>query len=74
MVVRFVFDTDTPCRNILHCYRDNLGTVSDHSLRESHASVCIVRPTGSSMGQATFLFATDGSHAAALAFCMLCTM
>ncbi len=52
-----------------------LGTVSDYSLRESRASICIVRSTGSPVKSSTkFLFATDGSHAAALAFCMLVTM
>lgn len=52
-----------------------LGTVSDFSLRTTHASTCIVRSTGGQVGpQAKYLFATDGSHAAALAFVVLCTM
>jgi len=51
---------------------DMLGTVSDFSLRESHASICIVRSTGhKSHQQSKYLFATDGSHAAGLAFCIL---
>lgn len=54
---------------------DMLGTVSDHSLRHCNASVCIVRSTGSKFdAQCKFLFATDGSHAAAFAFCMLVKM
>lgn len=54
-----------------------LGTVSDFSLRESHCSVCVVRPTapapeGEGKARSTrYLFSTDGSHAAALAFCVL---
>ncbi|KAJ9509858.1 hypothetical protein QJQ45_011548 [Haematococcus lacustris] len=51
---------------------DMLGSVSDFSLRESAASLCIVRSTSSNFDrQAKFLFATDGSRAAALAFVML---
>ncbi|GAX72774.1 hypothetical protein CEUSTIGMA_g230.t1 [Chlamydomonas eustigma] len=49
-----------------------LGTVSDYSLRESPASICIVRSTGAKFDKmAKILFCTDGSHAAALAFCTL---
>jgi hypothetical protein len=50
------------------------GTVSDYSLRESHCSVCVVRstsPPASPEGGSDYLFATDGSQAAALAFCSL---
>ncbi|GFR40469.1 hypothetical protein Agub_g1029 [Astrephomene gubernaculifera] len=65
---------------------DMLGTVSDFSLRQSHCSICIVRSTGASIGAITggggggtgvvqrpakYLFATDCSHAAHLAFCFL---
>uniref|UniRef100_A0A7S0QZT8 UspA domain-containing protein n=1 Tax=Chlamydomonas leiostraca TaxID=1034604 RepID=A0A7S0QZT8_9CHLO len=51
---------------------DMLGTVSDFTLRQSHASLCIVRSTGSKFDkQARFCFATDGSHAAHLAFVVL---
>lgn len=50
------------------------GHVTDYSLRESHCSVCIVRstspPVASGAGQ-DYLFATDGSKAAMLAFCTL---
>jgi hypothetical protein len=48
--------------------------VSDYSLRESHCSVCIVRsssPPAGPAGEQDYLFATDGSKAAALAFCTL---
>ena len=49
-----------------------LGSVSDYSLRESPASICIVRSTGSKFDkQAKFLFCTDGSHASGIAFCTL---
>lgn len=52
--------------------RELLGSVSDFSLRESASSICIVRSTGNKFDkQAKFLFSTDGSHAAALAFCTL---
>ena len=53
-----------------------LGSVSDFSLRESHSSVCIVRSTGNKIdaNQTKFMFATDGSHAAASAFVLLVTM
>ena len=55
--------------------RETLGSVSDQSLRESPSSICIVRSTGSKFDrQAKFLFCTDGSHAAALAFCVLVKM
>ncbi|KXZ53495.1 hypothetical protein GPECTOR_7g945 [Gonium pectorale] len=76
---------------------DMLGSVSSFSLRQAHASIAIVRSTGSAgllggggggggvglMGHvggdgvhvaprpARYLFATDGSHAAHLAFCFL---
>lgn len=51
---------------------DVLGGVADFSLRQSHCSVCIVRSTGPGWGRALkYLFATDGSHAAHLAFCTL---
>ncbi|GBF87382.1 flagellar associated protein [Raphidocelis subcapitata] len=53
---------------------DMLGTVSDYSLRESHCSVCVVRstsPPAAPDGGMDFLFATDGSKAAALAFVSL---
>lgn len=54
---------------------DMLGTVSDFTLRTSHASLCIVRSTGSKFGkQARFCFATDGSRAAHLAFVVLVNM
>ena len=46
--------------------------MSDFSLRESPSSICIVRPTSNKFDKhAKFMFATDGSHAAALAFCVL---
>lgn len=52
---------------------DMLGTVSDFSLRESHSSICIVRSTGAvPTGHGThYMFATDGSRAAAFAFVQL---
>jgi cytochrome c553 len=52
-----------------------LGTVSDFSLRAGQASVAIVRCTAPARqpGQPqTYMFATDGSRAAALAFCVTC--
>jgi hypothetical protein len=47
-----------------------LGTVSDYSLREGHSSVAIVRATVQQRppGQHVYVFATDGSRAAAVAF------
>ena len=48
--------------------------MSDFSLRMSHCSVCIVRSTSPPLapgGGQDYLFATDGSKAAALAFCTL---
>ena len=52
----------------IYTRRETLGSVSDQSLRES-------RSTGSKFDrQAKFLFCTDGSHAAALAFCVLVKM
>ena len=61
-----------PCCCALPCFRELLGSVSDFSLRESPTSICIVRSTSNKIGkQAKFLFSTDGSHAAALAFCVL---
>eukprot|EP00201_Polytomella_parva_P004377 CAMPEP_0175074882 /NCGR_PEP_ID=MMETSP0052_2-20121109/21614_1 /TAXON_ID=51329 ORGANISM="Polytomella parva, Strain SAG 63-3" /NCGR_SAMPLE_ID=MMETSP0052_2 /ASSEMBLY_ACC=CAM_ASM_000194 /LENGTH=227 /DNA_ID=CAMNT_0016343351 /DNA_START=129 /DNA_END=812 /DNA_ORIENTATION=- len=53
---------------------DVLGTVSDFSLRTSHSSVVIVRSTGPVWDRrrgCRFLFATDGSHASAVAFVVL---
>lgn len=51
---------------------DMLGSVADYSLRESHCSICIVRSTAQAIqGPATHMLATDGSRAAALAFCVL---
>lgn len=50
------------------------GQVSDYSLRATNCSVCVVRttspptPPGSPL---QYLFATDGSRAAALTFCCL---
>jgi hypothetical protein len=51
-----------------------LGSVSDFSLREGHSSVAIVRSTArqAPVGSHVYMFATDGSRAAALAYCMLC--
>jgi hypothetical protein len=51
-----------------------LGTVSDYSLREGHASVAIVRSTAKQQpaGSRLFMFASDGSRAAAVAYCILC--
>eukprot|EP00775_Hariotina_reticulata_P006774 gene6774-6991_t len=53
---------------------DMLGTVSDYSLRQGHSSVAIVRSSASkaAAGSHHYMFATDGSKAAALAFCSLC--
>ncbi len=49
--------------------------MSDFSLRESHASICIVRSTGNKFDKlCKFCFCTDGSHAATLAFCVLIKM
>lgn len=48
--------------------------MSDYSLRESHCSVCVVRSTSPPAGPdggLDYLFATDGSKAAALAFVSL---
>ncbi|MEW5303050.1 MAG: hypothetical protein WDW38_001367 [Sanguina aurantia] len=54
---------------------DFLGSVSDFSLRESHASICILRSTGTKWTTSCkYLFATDGSHASAVAFCQLVTL
>ncbi|PNH05119.1 hypothetical protein TSOC_008646 [Tetrabaena socialis] len=56
---------------------DALGTVSEFTLRQSRCSLCIVRSTGATgfggggTGGARYLFATDGSHAAHLAFSFL---
>jgi hypothetical protein len=54
---------------------DMLGTVSDYSLRQSNCSVCVVRstspPAAAGGGGREYLFATDGSKAAALGFCSL---
>uniref|UniRef100_A0A7S3VLK8 UspA domain-containing protein n=1 Tax=Dunaliella tertiolecta TaxID=3047 RepID=A0A7S3VLK8_DUNTE len=48
---------------------DVLGSVSDYTLRMCRSSLCIVRSTGSRFDkQAKILFASDGSHAANLAF------
>lgn len=51
-----------------------LGTVSDYSLREGHSSVTIIRSTARQLppGSKLYMFATDGSRAAAVAYCMLC--
>lgn len=51
-----------------------LGTVSDYSLREGHSSVAIVRSSAgtSTPGSHHYMFATDGSRAAAVAFLTLC--
>lgn len=51
-----------------------LGTVSDYSLREGHSSVSIIRSTAKQQppGSHLYMFATDGSRAAAVAFCVLC--
>jgi hypothetical protein len=53
---------------------DMLGTVSDYSLREGHASVAIVRSSAGTPtpGSHHYMFATDGSRAAAVAFLTLC--
>lgn len=52
--------------------REMLGTVSDWSLRQAHCSVCIVRTSSNPPHTGCkYLFATDGSHAAAVAFCVL---
>jgi hypothetical protein len=50
-----------------------LGTVSDYSLREGHSSVAIIRSTARQVppGSKLYMFATDGSRAAAVAYCML---
>jgi hypothetical protein len=49
-----------------------LGTVSDYSLREGHASVCVVRSTSPPFTNGhTYMFAFDGSRAASLAYCTL---
>jgi len=55
-------------------FRDMLGTVSDYSLREGHSSVAIIRSTAKQVppGSHVYMFATDGSRAAAVAFCTLC--
>ncbi len=51
---------------------DMLGTVSDYSLREAHCSVCVIRSvTPNTANGHRYMFATDGSRAAALAFCAL---
>jgi len=48
---------------------DVLGTVSDYSLREARASLCIVRSTSSAIDRrAKIVFASDGSYTAAFAF------
>jgi hypothetical protein len=51
-----------------------LGTVSDYSLREGHSSVSIIRSTAKqqTVGSHLYMFATDGSRAAAVAFVVLC--
>ncbi|KAI8463926.1 MAG: hypothetical protein J3K34DRAFT_474767 [Monoraphidium minutum] len=51
-----------------------LGHVSEYLLCECHGSVCVVRATSPAPppgGGAEYLFAADGSKAAALAFCTL---
>lgn len=50
-----------------------LGSVADFSLREGHSSIAIVRSTAEQRppGKHTFMCATDGSRAAAVAFCLL---
>jgi len=57
--------------SFLSC-RDMLGTVSDYSLREGHASVVVVRSTTppTTDGHA-YMFATDGSRASSLALVTL---
>lgn len=54
--------------------RDMLGTVSDYSLREGHSSIAIIRSTARQAppGSKLYMFATDGSRASAVAYCMLC--
>eukprot|EP00878_Enallax_costatus_P038690 GHUV01044110.1.p1 GENE.GHUV01044110.1~~GHUV01044110.1.p1 ORF type:complete len:130 (-),score=31.08 GHUV01044110.1:80-469(-) len=56
------------------CCSDMLGTVSDYSLREGHSSVAIIRSSAPKQagGGHVYLFATDGSRAAAVAYCTLC--
>lgn len=51
-----------------------LGTVSDYTLREGDSSIAIIRSTAQQKpaGSHLYMFATDGSRAAAVAFCMLC--
>lgn len=51
-----------------------LGTVSDYSLREGHSSISIIRSTAKQqpVGNHLYMFATDGSRAAAVAFVVLC--
>lgn len=64
-----------PGATLLPCYHsDMLGSVSDYSLREGHSSVAIVRSTArqETVGHHLYMFATDGSRAAALAYCTLC--
>lgn len=59
---------------LLLCCSDMLGTVSDYSLRQGHSSVTIVRSSApkAAAGSHQYMLATDGSKAAALAFCTLC--
>lgn len=54
--------------------RDMLGTVSDYSLREGPSSISIIRSTAKQQppGSHLYMFSTDGSRAAAVAFCVLC--
>jgi hypothetical protein len=50
-----------------------LGSVADFSLRQSHSSVCVVRPGSAASPAAgqTYMIAVDASHAAAHAFSSL---
>jgi hypothetical protein len=50
-----------------------LGSVADFSLRQSHSSVCVVRPSSCASPAAgqTYMIAVDSSHAAVHAFCCL---
>ena len=63
---------DTVCFHVISLLScsEMLGSVSDYSIRESPASICIVRSTGNKFDRQA-KFCTDGSHAAALAFCVL---
>jgi nucleotide-binding universal stress UspA family protein len=51
-----------------------LGSVTAGAIRESHASICIVRansPLVTPNQRLKFVFCTDGSHASAIGFCLL---